>query len=135
MAQRQSTGIVIIAFLLSFAAQAGEFSLRYYNNDKYELVKITEVQKTRVTSNCIKNGKPSCKAWSIFLGKPFKVSAQKVPLLGNPAAHYCWDVGAKNRILKADNNEQTDYCVFDDNSMIDSWDLYYKHFPPPPPIK
>lgn len=124
--------IVAMLFLaISFCTQAWatDTSLRYYNNGKYEQIKMTEIQKAHISSSCIKNGKPSCEAWKVLSGKPKPESESKIPLAGDPAAKYCWDVGAKNRILKSSDNKQYDYCVFADGSMIDAWDLYYKHFP------
>ncbi|MGE5085029.1 MAG: DUF333 domain-containing protein, partial [Bacillota bacterium] len=98
-------------------------------NEKYEQIKMVEIQKAQFSANCLKGGKLSCDAWKIFTGKPKQQSESKVPLAGDPAAKYCWDVGAKNRILKSTDNKQYDYCVFSDGSMVDAWDLYYKHFP------
>jgi len=117
--------LIILISLQSFA----QTSLRIYENDVYKNVKISEFQGAHLNSECIKGGKPQCKAWSCFLEKPKPRSKSNFPLAGDPAAQYCWDVEAKNRILKSVDNKQYDYCVFSDNSMIDSWDLYYKHFP------
>ncbi|WP_413581998.1 DUF333 domain-containing protein [Bdellovibrio sp. HCB288] len=123
----------ISAFVLGtlmFAAGAhADQTLKYYNNDKYEQIKFKTYEKANINEACFKGGKPSCKAWTVFTGKAKTPTKNPTPLAGNPAALYCWDVGAKNRILKAQNNDQYDACVFDDGSMIDSWDLYYKHFP------
>ena len=90
---------------------------------------MTEIQKAQFSTSCLKSGKPSCEAWKVFSGKAKTETESKIPLAGDPAAKYCWDVGAKNRILKSADNKQYDYCVFNDGSMIDAWDLYYRHFP------
>lgn len=120
-----STAAIVCMMSVAHADQ----TLKYFNNDKYELMKIKTFQKANLNEACFKAGKPNCKAWTVFNGSPKERTKSKTPLAGNPAANYCWDVGAKNRILKAQNNDEYDFCVFDDNSMIDSWDLYYKHFP------
>lgn len=120
--------IFLAALLLSVQAFA-QASLKFFENEKYKDIKITDYQKAHLNSECIKSGRPQCQAWSTFSGKTKDLTKADTPLAGNPAAHYCWDVGAKNRILKAADGKQYDYCVFADSSMIDAWDLYYKHFP------
>ncbi|MFM6929617.1 MAG: DUF333 domain-containing protein [Bdellovibrio sp.] len=125
--------LIVVTFGIQL--RAAELSLRYYTNGKYEQIKMTEVQKSRFSINCIKNGKPSCDAWTVFSGKSKPESQNKTPLAGDPAAKYCWDVGSKNRILKSADNKQYDYCVFNDGSMVDAWDLYYRHFPQPSDTK
>lgn len=118
----------MVLLIASSAAHADQ-TMKYFNNDKYEQRKIKTYQKANLNEACFKAGKPSCKAWTVYMAKAKTPTKNPTPLAGNPAALYCWDVGAKNRILKAQNGDQSDFCVFDDNSMIDSWDLYYKHFP------
>ncbi|HEX7674569.1 MAG TPA: DUF333 domain-containing protein [Bdellovibrio sp.] len=118
--------LLISLFSTSAFAQT---SLKLFENEKYKDIKITEFQKVHLGSDCIKSGKPNCQAWATYSGKPKENTKANTPLAGDPAAHYCWDVGAKNRILKSSDNKEYDYCIFDDGSMIDAWDLYYKHFP------
>ena len=129
MARRQKVVMLLVLLFVSINAKGSDLTLRLYNNEKYEQIKILDFQKAHISSSCIKNGKPSCEAWNIFSGKPKPQSESKIPLAGDPAARYCWDIGAKNRILKSTDNKQYDYCVFSDGSMVDAWDLYYKHFP------
>ncbi|MFM6928486.1 MAG: DUF333 domain-containing protein, partial [Bdellovibrio sp.] len=111
----------LIVCLHSLPIKAAELTLRLYDGKRYEQVKTLEIQKTQFSANCLKNGKPSCDAWTVFSGKPKPESQNKTPLAGDPAAKYCWDVGSKNRILKSADNKQYDYCVFNDGSMVDAW--------------
>ncbi len=122
---------MVLGCILVFSVSSAhaDQTLKYFNNDKYSDVKIKTYEKANLTESCFKGGKPNCKAWTTFNAKAKTPTKNPTPLAGNPAALYCWDVGAKNRILKAQNGDQYDFCVFDDNSMVDSWDLYYKHFP------
>ncbi|QDK38016.1 DUF333 domain-containing protein [Bdellovibrio sp. NC01] len=122
---------LLIAFTLLLSSQSfAQTSLNYYENEKYREVKISEYQGAKIGADCIKSGKPSCQAWTAYTGKPATESTKpNTTLAGNPAAQYCWDLKAKNRILKEKDGKQYDYCVFEDGSMIDSWTLYYKHFP------
>lgn len=74
-------------------------------------------------ANC-KNKK--CQALLSLKKKPVK-SKIKNPVSGNPSSTHCWDMGGKPRILKDKKNNEIDYCLFKDGSMIDGWDLYYSH--------
>lgn len=117
-------------FSFVFATSSQNVSFRYYVNDKYVDVAIVKVGDLRVNEICKKTS--SCQALKTAKGKPFKTQESKAPTYGNPAANYCWDVGAKNRILKDSKNHEYDFCVFPDGSMIDAWNLHSKHYPPKP---
>ncbi|WII73879.1 DUF333 domain-containing protein [Bdellovibrio sp. 22V] len=112
---------------LAFAANS-EMTLRYYVNNAYTQVKTQKVDQVRVNDVCVT--KKNCKALTAVKSKPFKIQPTKAPFVGNPGANYCWDAGAKNRVLKDQSNNQYDFCVFDDGSMVDAWDLYKAHYPP-----
>lgn len=118
------TLLLLVISLSSFAANS-DLKLKYFTNNSYILVTTKKIGAFQVNDLCQKNS--SCKALQIAKGKPFKIQPTKAPFLGNPAANYCWDAGAKNRILKDEKNNQYDYCVFDDGSMIDAWNLYSAH--------
>lgn len=119
---------LLLLFLLSSSSFA-QSSLRIFENGSYKEIKIVEYQEAHFSSNCLKTGKPHCKAWTAYSGKPAPATKSNTPLAGDPAAQYCWALGAKNRILKSSENKQYDYCVFKDSSMVDAWNIYYKHFP------
>ncbi|WP_295900349.1 DUF333 domain-containing protein [uncultured Bdellovibrio sp.] len=122
--------ILNILFSLSFLvahASPEDLNLKYFVNNAYTQVQTKKIDKFRVNDLCVK--KQNCKAMLTAKGKPFKVQQTKAPFTGNPGANYCWDVGAKNRVLKDDKNNQYDFCVFDDGSMVDAWDLYQAHYP------
>lgn len=119
---------------LFFAAVAGfafaansPLKLRYFQNESYKQVVTEKVGQFRVDEKCAKSS--SCKSLQIAKGGPYKIHKTKASFIGNPAANYCWDVGAKNRVLKDEKNNQYDYCVFEDGSIIDAWTLYSSHFP------
>ncbi|KHD88562.1 MAG: hypothetical protein OM95_08645 [Bdellovibrio sp. ArHS] len=119
--------ILLYCLVLSFSAYAENISLKMYSSKtkKYEEVKIFTQDGLKISSNCIKKGKPDCEALRVGLGSA-KEKPQG-PVLGNPAARYCAAFNAGNRILKDEKNNEYDYCVFSDGSMIDSWSLYYRH--------
>lgn len=121
----------IIAFVIFGSAHAAEsdLKLKYFVNNAYTSVQTQKVGTFRVNDVCSKN--PKCKALTVGRGKPVQIQKTKAAFVGNSGANYCWDVGAKNRILKDEKNNQYDYCVFEDGSMIDAWDLFSAHYPAP----
>ncbi|WP_413612888.1 DUF333 domain-containing protein [Bdellovibrio sp. HCB-110] len=122
--------IISLIFLSSLAFTAGtDLKLKYFVNNAYTQVQTQKIGNFRINDLCVK--KQNCKAMLVAKGKPFKVQETKAPFVGNPGANYCWDVGAKNRVLKDEKNNQYDFCVFEDGSMIDAWDLYRAHYPSP----
>lgn len=44
-------------------------------------------------------------------------------LAGHPASKMCKTYGGQSIILKDEEKNEYDYCLFSDASMIDSWDL------------
>lgn len=118
----------LVILILPWQLKAADMTYKVFEDDKYREVKISVHEGTRVSSDCLKNGKINCAAWSSYQGKPATRSKANKELMGNPAALYCWDLKAKNLILKASDGSQSDYCVFADGSMIDSWQIYRKHF-------
>lgn len=111
----------------SASAASTDLKLKYFVINTYTQVQTQKVGNFRINDLCVK--KQNCKAMLVAKEKPFKIQQTKAPFVGNPAANYCWDVGAKNRVLKDDKNNQYDFCVFEDGSMIDAWDLYQAHYP------
>lgn len=120
--------ILVCISLIFIAHSSLALSLKLYENGKYKTVKITDHQGAKLSESCVKKGKATCTAWTVFSGKPATRSKAVKELLGNPAALYCGDLKSKNRILKDEAGNQYDYCVFDDGSMVDSWTIYNKHF-------
>ncbi|NUN05089.1 MAG: DUF333 domain-containing protein [Bdellovibrio sp.] len=121
--------ILVISILVvsSYGHSAGA-EFKYYVNGQYKSIVIVKIDGLNFNSSCLKE--TSCKALRISRGVAFKIHETNSSLAGNPGANYCWDVGAKNRILKDSKNNEYDFCVFDDGSMIDAWNLYAKHYPP-----
>ncbi|MEK2643743.1 DUF333 domain-containing protein [Bdellovibrio sp. BCCA] len=111
----------------SFDVSAASLKLEMYSSEKkkYETVSVIDLQEFKISKNCIKSGKPSCQAWDAT-SKKSKTDLTG-PALGNPAARYCLEMGANNRILMDEKKREFDYCIFADGSMIDAWSLYNKH--------
>lgn len=114
----------MIYLLLSFFAFAKEQDLKMFNKGKYESVQIKKIENVRV-ANC-KN--KNCQALKALKKKPTPTPKKNV-VSSNPSSAHCWDAGGKPRILKDKKNNEIDYCLFKDGSMVDGWDLYYAHHP------
>ena len=106
---------------------ASTLSLRYFVNNKYTNVNIVQVGDLKVNELC--RNLSNCKAIAIAKGKPIQAKESTGSTFFNASSSYCWDVGAKARILKDAKNNEYDFCVFSDGSMIDAWNLYSKHYP------
>lgn len=117
----------LLLFLTSMHSLAVASTFRYFTNGNYTNVEIVNIANLKVNEFC--RSKAKCKAVIVANGKPFKAERSSGPVYHNAGASYCWDVGAKNRILKDAKNNEYDFCVFDDGSMIDAWNLYSKHYP------
>lgn len=113
--------------LISFSSHAfAAEGLRIYDGKDYKNLAIKDYQGMSFTEECLQKIPPTCDAYKATLTQVIEIKKSPIPLLGHPAARYCLDAGGENRIVKGGKNEQYDYCLFKDGSMIDSWHLYYK---------
>jgi putative hemolysin len=102
------------------------FAETYFMTHGSESIKIsfTEVNRSLVNDVCQKSSK-RCLALNALRSPPLKL---KVPL-GHPADSYCRLNKGVPLQLKNENGEERSFCVFPDQSMISSWDLFHRHFP------
>lgn len=85
-----------------------------------------------LSEHCFKNPKslkPNCKAW---LGAQKDVKREelklKSPHHNNMGALFCEAIGGQSVIAKTSENNESDFCLFDDGSMVSSWSAYeYKN--------
>lgn len=120
-------------FILSVLTCASSFAeedvqLKLYSSDKktYETILLIDYQKIRISKFCLKNQKMNCQAWTAIENKTLS-KKETASMLGNPAAKFCLQQNAKNKILLDDKKREYDYCIFQDGSMVDAWNLYNKH--------
>ncbi|MFS4460662.1 DUF333 domain-containing protein [Bdellovibrio sp. HCB2-146] len=113
--------------LIHFSSMAlATDGLKIYDGKVYKSFVTKEYQGMRFTEGCLEKNPPTCDAYKATLTPAIEKKKFPTPLVGHPAAQYCLDAGGENRIAKGRQNEQYDYCLFKDGSMIDSWDLYFK---------
>lgn len=118
---------VVFILLLSLAHSYPQ-KLKVFENANYTSVAISTQDKLHLNDKCSKLIPRKCEAL-IAASKKSTASTPKTDLTGHPASRYCHDKNGVARILISDDNKQYDFCLFSDGSMIDSWDLYYKHYP------
>lgn len=116
--------------LCSSPAWAVNLGLKYYDSraKAYKSLAVIEKDGVTISQACFKSGKLRCQAWDAVLNKKALTRTPGVGVVGNPAARYCHDHNANNRIVLDRKKNEYDYCLFSDGSMIDSWSLYYKHY-------
>lgn len=117
---------VIIYFTYSPISYAETFKIS--KAGKYTDVQVQEHLGLHITADCTKSKPPKCDALEATKEKVLS-KGSKAPFIGHPASNYCKSKNGSSRILIGKDNKQYDYCLFQDGSMIDSWDLYYKHYP------
>jgi putative hemolysin len=118
----------IAAIFFSFICYAQPDSLMTYEDNKQVSITIKVHDGIHYSGDCLKTTKIKCDAFEATKSK-VTASSPKSGTVGHPAARYCHDKGGANRILTSKENKQYDYCIFKDGSLVDSWELFYKHYP------
>lgn len=106
-----------------------EFSLNMGN--KTTVFSTQTHEDLLLSQNCFKNGKPKCDAYTNSLKKPTEKPEDhmKSPFHNNFGAIHCGLIGGKGLIAKTPSGDESDFCLFKDGSMVDSWSAYYKTNP------
>lgn len=117
--------IIQLTFPLMASAQEKQ-SLQLYNakTKAYDSLQFVKIDKVWVSEACAKN--KNCDALKTLKTK-VQMKKTESPLLGNPGSTYCLSQKGVARILKDAKGNEYDYCLFNDGSLIDSWNLYYAH--------
>ena len=106
----------------------GEYAI--FLDEKYEIFTTVEYNKLEIDSKCAKkNGIYDClAAKSDSLPKVNTVEVG----FGNyhPAANYCNEIDGKNLIAVDYLKDEVSFCRFSDGSMVKSWSLHHRLFPP-----
>ncbi|XGC80998.1 DUF333 domain-containing protein [Bdellovibrio bacteriovorus] len=95
-------------------------------DEKYTVVKTKTLNGIVVDEKCA--SQKNCEAKNALNTKKEFPSAPH-PAMQNPAAHYCTSYGAKNLVAVSPTGGEVNFCRFKDGSYINSWNLFYKHFP------
>jgi putative hemolysin len=110
--------------------KSNEYSLSYENNKT--TVFGTKIHEGLLLSqNCFKSKTPQCQAYtkSIQITNSKPEDHMKSPYHNNLGAIHCELMGGKGLIAKTSTNDDSDFCQFEDGSMVSSWSAYYKTHP------
>lgn len=112
-----------IVLLMTTHTLHAEVFTHQYERSKSEKIEIVTVDNMKVSESCSKN-KKSC--FALFDRKKVSVH-KKTKLRGNPASIYCHEKGGFSSIFKDEKNNEYDFCRFEKDFYVDSWDLYKRY--------
>lgn len=107
-----------------------QYSLNYDNN-KTTVFSTKTHEGLLLSDNCFKGKIPQCQAYlkSIQATNTKPEENMKSPYHNNLGAIHCELMGGKGLIAKTSTNDDSDFCQFEDGSMVSSWSAYYKTHP------
>ncbi|KYG66786.1 hypothetical protein AZI86_07025 [Bdellovibrio bacteriovorus] len=121
--------IALIGLLLTLSnpVLAKDIILKRYIPAKKASIEVKAVsfKGFRISKNCGGKEPMTCMAWKSTSIKIQNRTSASVPLVGHPAARNCQDLQGVSLIFLDDKKNEVDYCVFRDESFINSWDLYH----------
>ena len=111
--------------------KANEYTLNYGENKSKTFTTVL-YDGLLLSGDCFKDKKPKCQAFAktttTLNTKPQE--NLKSPYHNNLGAIHCELMGGKGLIAKSSSNDESDFCQFEDGSMVSSWSSYYKTHPP-----
>lgn len=111
--------------------KANEYSLSFEKN-KTIIFATKSHEGLLLSQNCFKSTTtPKCQAYtkSIQTQNTKPENNMKSPFHNNLGAIHCELMGGKGLIAKTSTNDDSDFCKFEDGSMVSSWSAYYKTHP------
>ncbi|MFP5520416.1 MAG: DUF333 domain-containing protein [Bdellovibrionia bacterium] len=91
-------------------------------------INFVEHQGLKISDNCLK--KKNCDALRSGLAK-FHQKPPPHEAMNHPAVLYCKGMGGKAFIAHDNKNNSVDVCQFPDETYLDPWTAFHKHYPPP----
>jgi len=104
--------------------KSDEYAVFY--NDSYQIFKTTKIEQLEFSTNCLKNKKLDCEAYRLSQLKNVKIKL-KDPQMQNWGALYCEAIHGRNLIALDQKGNQSNFCRFEDGSLVNSWSLYFKN--------
>lgn len=110
--------------------KSNEYSLSYEAN-KTTVFATKNHEGLLLSQNCFKGKTPQCQAYtkSIQSTNTKPQDNMKSPYHNNFGAIHCELMGGRGLIAKTSTNDDSDFCKFEDGSMVSSWSAYYKTHP------
>lgn len=121
---RALTIVLLFIPLLTLLAEAGKPIYRRYIDTSYVVVPMSDVSGVTVNEKCFKDSK-NCKALKAH--KPIESSDKKRALRGHPANDYCLEISGTPVVFIDQNNDQYNFCEFDDGTLAKSWQLLERY--------
>lgn len=101
----------------------------FNKDDQSKQFKIKEFGNLKLTEDCFQNAKslkPNCEAYTAALIKIEDSQYKQIsPYHNHQASLHCELIGGKNVIAKTSENNDMDFCLFKDGSMVSSWSAFY----------
>lgn len=117
--------LLIHLFFTTPSLVLGEtLSLRLPDN-KHINYEVQSVDGLMVSKACAENSR-QCMDLLKKHTNSLKKQNERKKLMGHPASEYCQMSGGKNIILEDDKLNQFDFCFFENNYGIDSWQMLKK---------
>ena len=108
----------ILIFVCPYVYAEPFFLHSFQNSKKVELIKIDGIYFSK---NCEEK---TCEAFKSLSKKvDFKIQSK---IRRHPASLTCFNLGGKNILLRDEKKNEWDFCIFKDQSMINSWALHKK---------
>lgn len=107
-----------------------QYALNYGNN-KTTVFSTKMHDGLLLSDNCFKGKTPKCQAYakSVQTTNTKPEDNMKSPYHNNLGAIHCELMGGKGLIAKTSTHDDSDFCQFEDGSLVSSWSAYYKTHP------
>lgn len=96
--------------------------------DKYIKFKTKKFKNLEFDLSCFKSAKPDCEALKFSEVTPKNLMLKRESM-NNMGAIFCEAVHGRNLLALDNKKNEYNFCRFHDGSMVNSWSLYYSHFP------
>ncbi len=97
-----------------------------FEKETYRIFKTFQFERLDLSADCLnQDNKPKCLAYLNSLNHPIESSKFR----GSPASKICTELTGINLIAFNHKKQEVNFCEFKDGSMVNSWTLYYKHYP------
>jgi hypothetical protein len=115
----------ILTLLFSTQILGAEFT-RYLDKNKPLAIQILEKEKLHINENCFKHFK-ECESFLKKNANPHATADKNHNLIGHPAGEFCTNSNGKPEIFFDAKNNQYDFCNFNEQYIVDSWDFYNRY--------
>lgn len=120
---------------ISFASplqrpKLGTNEFAVFKDNKYQIVKMKNFKGLELSQTCFKDKaeEPSCQAYKFAIQK-FSVRNGHAEYINSPGTEYCKAMSGKSFTGVSSTGAESDFCFFNDGSVVKSWSAYFLHYP------